>query len=72
MDILQVPKSNNIRTYLGCRNMIGKEPQEIFFYLKRKNSSKLARWIARILLQVDKVVLIKSNLKSIPFFTRMV
>lgn len=77
MDILKVSTSNSSGTYLGCRNIDRKrasvdgklENLVVNFHLKKKFSSKLARWKARFLSQAGKMVLIKLNVAGIPLFT---
>lgn len=67
VEILQIPKSTSIGTYLGCMNIDRKRRRRDFMVIKE--NCKLASWKARTLSQVGKSVLIKSNAPSIPLIT---
>lgn len=68
-NILQVPTSNCIGPYVGCRNIDCKRMIRDFMVIKEKFNFKLANWKTRILSQAVKSVIIKTNVESIPLFT---
>lgn len=66
VDILQIISSNNIGTFLVCKNIDRKRTRANFVHIKEKISNKLAGRKARLLFHAGRIVFIKSNLTRIP------
>lgn len=68
-NILQIPQSNRLGTYLGCKNIDHKRMRSDFDGIMHKMKHKLTGWKARFLSQAGKSILIKSNMAGIPQYT---
>lgn len=68
-DILRIRFASSIGNYLGCLNIDNNHIKGDFAHIKEKINSKLSGWNARLLSQVGKTILFKSNLTGISMFT---
>ena len=64
--IFNVPHTDSIGTYLGCPMSHGRPHPDLFQKVVVKSTAKLNSWKARCFSKADRVVLIQSNLETLP------
>jgi len=68
--IFNIPHSSSLGKYLGCSLFQGRPDAELFQTLTTKANSKLDSWKAKCFSKAGRVVLIQSNLETLPTPTR--
>jgi len=67
--IFNIPHSSSLGQYLGCALFQGRPPPEVFHTLTTKAGAKLDNWRAKCFSKAGRIVLIQSNLESLPTHT---
>jgi len=67
--IFNIPHSSSLGKYLGCSLFQGQPAAEIFQPLTTKAASKLDSWTTKCFSKAGRVVLIQSNLETLPTHT---
>ena len=67
--IFNIPHSSSLGKYLGCSLFQGRPAADLFLTLTSKAASKLDSWMAKYFSKVGRVVLIQSNLETLPTHT---
>ena len=67
--IFTIPHSSSFGPYLGCSLFQGRPTPDVFQNLTTKAGAKLDNWRAKCFSKAGRVVLIQSNLESLPTHT---
>jgi len=67
--IFNIPHSLSFGKYLGCSLFQGRPSADLFLSLMSKAASKLDTWVSKCFSKAGRVVLIQSNLESLPTHT---
>ena len=67
--IFNIPHSSSLGKYLGCSVFQGRPTADLFQTLTSKAASKLDSWMSKCFSKAGRVVLIQSNLETLPTHT---
>jgi len=67
--IFNIPHSSSLGHYLGCSLFQGRPPADLFRTLTSKAVAKLDDWKAKSFSKAGRIILIQSNLESLPIHT---
>jgi len=67
--IFNIPHSLSSGQYLGCSLFQGRPSADLFLTLTSKAASKLDSWVSKCFSKAGRIVLIQSNLESLPTHT---